>query len=1311
MKKVDSKSPFQSGLQRSVSSRPFFSNAGKGGFEQPGNMAVPFFSQPPVQAKLKVHPSDDVFEKEADAMADKVVQGKQATAESGEESNGVQAFRNIQRQRAFESPTVLEQNHAAAAPENVNLQRKAEGDATEAPPRLESQLAASQGGGTPMGQETRSKMEGAFGQDFSDVKIHTGPDAAAMNNAIDARAFTHGNDIYFNEGEYQPATAKGEHLLAHELTHTIQQNGGVAKKKAIQKAGEGGGPKSRDKGVASIENGTKIITYPGTDKKLELTSSTLKGLGLSMPQGKEPRQSYYNGKELKYVLKKAEEEQQGGTAAEPEESKQVSNWKKEVKVEVDEKADEVLAKATPDSSGVYFFRLNEQADYHIIGTADAIKAQLYIPYWNVGGKRTPHHVDHIVEKQLGGVDDHTNYELLDAVVNTSCGSSIRIERNKRIAGAMSEFNSVNENSPGFFPDLPNLDAPATEITVFFKIDDWKLQTKGTFSNRWDLGQIKNGEHINKIGEMNDAEKKALGGSEKEVTLYVSARLGTPMKKAYDALKGEVKDFYPGLDYVSSDLQAIQNTENNGNITFRLNKDLSKRIQSPDITLQLIKLPNRKNTYYIKTTRAFTRSRFKGMSPVTVNEFYIDEKNGLVVTGTIEPDIDLLKGAYLDFLISKGDLQFTVVIPMGVIVKNFPKLFNVTNAFLMISYSTKKDQIDLSGMIRFRVDKLGEGEITAGTDGKAFKLTGKFIFDKSKFDGELRVGYHSEKGWSFGGTARIGAGKVKGVKDAVVNFDYAEGVIIVTGTANLTVPGLKTLKISANIGKDGDFVIVAEATLGEVTGLKGGNVTVIIASKKGEDLSFAVKGNAVPDFPGVPGLGANVTFSYDKGILDVRAVVDYNKGRFIGKLELGLTNRGVDEKGQLTGEPQDGKVLVFGYGELTVEIFKGVKGTIKARFTPDKKLLVAGEIGVNNIQPFGPGVNFHHKLFDFPSIKIPLVGIPGVSIFFEISGGAHFNFNWEPLVLQELTIGFREIDINEIDSAQVDIKGKIGSKALAEAYMEIKASLGAQVLVATIKGSLGGQAGIGVEGEVGGEMTATWNHEKGLQLKEILAYITVNPKAIFRLTGSVSVDLDLWLTTINLYYKEWVLAEGDADLSGLSLKVGVPIKFDENGNLIPPDDFSKLNVEQPNFSGEQGRAALDGGINGDAKKERKLAKDKLRADISRDMKASVNDDEFSPSEYAKSLQKKYADDPEMQTFILDSVNEEVKIQEYEEFENLKAELRKSDDPLEKKVARIMVFRMFRHQVSPGDIDGFTAELYALEQQKKAQPAAPQASGNS
>jgi hypothetical protein len=255
-----------------------------------------------------------------------------------------------------------------------------------------------------------------------------------------------------------------------------------------------------------------------------------------------------------------------------------------------------------------------------------------------------------------------------------------------------------------------------------------------------------------------------------------------------------------------------------------------------------------------------------------------------------------------------------------------------------------------------------------------------------------------------------------------------------------------------------------------------------------------------------------------------------------------------------------------------------------------------------------------------------------------------------------------------------------------------------VLIAEIKGSLAGDAGIGVEAEAGGAIDATWNNEKGLQLKEINAYVSVNPKAIFKLKGSVSVDLDLWITTVNLYYKEWVLAEGSADLSGLALKVNFPLKFDENGDLIRPG-FEQLNIEKPDFSGDQGKAALDSGINGDAKKERKLAKEKLKQQISDDMTASKNDEDFSPTEYAKKLQKKYADDEEIKTFIMDSVEEEVKKQEEEEFAQLKDELRKSDLPLSSKMGRAMVFKMFRAHISPGDYDAFIEELRVAEQQKQ------------
>jgi hypothetical protein len=66
-------------------------------------------------------------------------------------------------------------------------------------------------------------MENRFNADFSGVRIHIGSHAESMSNRIHAQAFTHGNDIYFNSGRYSPSTPAGGTLLAHELTHTIQQ--------------------------------------------------------------------------------------------------------------------------------------------------------------------------------------------------------------------------------------------------------------------------------------------------------------------------------------------------------------------------------------------------------------------------------------------------------------------------------------------------------------------------------------------------------------------------------------------------------------------------------------------------------------------------------------------------------------------------------------------------------------------------------------------------------------------------------------------------------------------------------------------------------------------------------------------------------------------------------------------------------------------------------------------------------------------------------------------------------------------------------
>ena len=100
---------------------------------------------------------------------------------------------------------------------------------------MESQLQAMQGGGHAMPEGLRAQMEGSFGHDFSNVRLHTDSAAADMSSSINAKAFTHGNDIYFNQGQFQPNTPAGQHLIAHELTHTVQQGGKVAREESENK--------------------------------------------------------------------------------------------------------------------------------------------------------------------------------------------------------------------------------------------------------------------------------------------------------------------------------------------------------------------------------------------------------------------------------------------------------------------------------------------------------------------------------------------------------------------------------------------------------------------------------------------------------------------------------------------------------------------------------------------------------------------------------------------------------------------------------------------------------------------------------------------------------------------------------------------------------------------------------------------------------------------------------------------------------------------------------------------------------------------
>lgn len=92
-------------------------------------------------------------------------------------------------------------------------------------PDVTSQIASRRGSGTPLAPAVRDQMSASLGDSFSDVRVHTDSLAGDLARSVQARAFTTGSDIFFSEGTYSPGSQSGRELLAHELTHVVQQRG------------------------------------------------------------------------------------------------------------------------------------------------------------------------------------------------------------------------------------------------------------------------------------------------------------------------------------------------------------------------------------------------------------------------------------------------------------------------------------------------------------------------------------------------------------------------------------------------------------------------------------------------------------------------------------------------------------------------------------------------------------------------------------------------------------------------------------------------------------------------------------------------------------------------------------------------------------------------------------------------------------------------------------------------------------------------------------------------------------------------------
>jgi outer membrane protein OmpA-like peptidoglycan-associated protein len=216
---------------------------------------VNLYHQHNIQTKLSVSHPNDIYEKEADRVADQVMRMPEHVAQAkldcpcaSGSNNGYEeiiqskplAITPLVQRKEDEEEEEKIQTKSETVQDTFLIQRQAEdkekeeeailhtkmnsGRTFKTSPQFEHSLQSMRSGGQPLDQATRAYFEPRFGVDFGDVRVHTNEEASKAARTIHAQAYTLGQNIVFDEGRYSPESDSGKKLIAHELTHTLQQS-------------------------------------------------------------------------------------------------------------------------------------------------------------------------------------------------------------------------------------------------------------------------------------------------------------------------------------------------------------------------------------------------------------------------------------------------------------------------------------------------------------------------------------------------------------------------------------------------------------------------------------------------------------------------------------------------------------------------------------------------------------------------------------------------------------------------------------------------------------------------------------------------------------------------------------------------------------------------------------------------------------------------------------------------------------------------------------------------------------------------------
>ncbi len=979
------------------------------------------------------------------------------------------------------------------------------------------------GEGAPLEPGIRDHLSTSFGHDFSPVRVHVGPHAEQAARDLGARAYTVGNDVVFGAGAYDPLSARGRALIAHELAHVAQHRGHPSGPSFLRTNPGAAVPPADARLERQAERAAALhaeglprgwawertarpflgradvawtdtpephpqIAYAGGSRIIakEQWGDDDRAVRINMgdfvvPAQKGPWADHYNRIARAGGLQATTDVSTGRIRA--------ALWQQRA--------------PTPELRRLWLLRVQWPS-----GQAGT--------WWHEAGgqaspggfdpttKAGPAQIDHIVELQLGGTnvpenlaphtgpDNEASGRIIWQRMRESAQAAATIMRGRHPAkplrqltlwfsGAVQEANYVGAEP---LPVLPAADPQRAAAITARKGQAVKaLQVHATA-----LADLAAGTRPN------PAERTATAATQAALSSYpVSAGPSTATLRVAATPVGdeaiensEVPENHAARELISGLVMGKLNRPRAGPgphvVTGYLNdpahpvregQRLPMVIRGPATTiLSTVGAPGPPGRLNMQGGSKQLQFAYPYLS--TGQMTLRTTEAGLVGVGTLTPSVPLLRRVPITVELDRNGLRGSVRADPAQL--SLPP-FRVTEAALTLNLAPT---LSAGGHVAFALGTIVTGRVEGGVDAQG-------LFARGTIQGRIpgldeasgRLEYRPATGATGFVVAR--ASRPSGlVRGGEVRVDFADNAWTAGGQVNLMLPGDSPAQLT--VRRVGERVVYGGRATLNVPGLRPIGVDLTYDGQR-------VTGSATTTFT-LLGATGDIVLSYRDGQFTGQGSVRLQRGRFTGTLNARLNEQGV----------------ISGTGSGSLEIRPGLVGTVGIEYPPDRRLRVTGEMRFPTYR-FMDQRGARYQLFqrslpEIPIFAIPL-GIGSVGLVATLGGGLAVRYSFGPGELRDMVIRAGINPLEEDMNAVISAEARLVIPAEAGLELSVRAGIGASVAIARATGGITLTGGVLLRG--GLDARAQLSYARSVLTFDASARISVQPVLTLRIDADITIE--------------------------------------------------------------------------------------------------------------------------------------------------------------------------------------------------------------